>query len=495
MTGTPPSTGTAPGPRGAPRPRRTRQYTIAALVCCALTVPLTLGTASASGGAPAAGPAGGTRAAKTPKAPQWKLLHSEDFSKKLDPGHAAWSKETYAKPFDTIMDDNGKWYHNDYGDDWDAAFNSFATYRKEFKVGDGGWLTASLSGRDSDKDGKVDKEPSVTNGVEGGDTVAELKVPDLTGGAIFRPTQALPEQYRVEYKLKTIDFGGKRNGTIDYDNKINGYTKDGCKTQHPWGEGSNSPGWEGDASAPYCEWQDVREGNYGYNGYHYLSIVDFANPAPRNNHFWHYRRKVLMDSFAQHPDRVGTGTGGRVCDSKTNTYYDYKDSSFNTVNMWINGLPNWTPGKGGLAGNSQWFMTSCSGGAAEQQLSSAAELQPELMPNQDYTFAIERDSTGYTLEAGGNFARVGQKTLRFHRNFVVDNVPIWHYNVKASEYDGRFNNTLVQNDNNGSATWPDQWPKGSAYPDSFVIGDLYTNVYEGGASLTDIKLFVPKTKK
>ncbi|MFI6759840.1 hypothetical protein ACIBF5_11965 [Micromonospora sp. NPDC050417] len=33
-----------------------------------------------------------------------------------------------------------------------------------------------------------------------------------------------------------------------------------------------------------------------------LYSENFANPAPRNNHFWHYRRKVLMDSFSQHPD-------------------------------------------------------------------------------------------------------------------------------------------------------------------------------------------------
>ncbi|WP_381802635.1 hypothetical protein [Streptomyces niveus] len=52
----------------------------------------------------------------------------------------------------------------------------------------------------------------------------------------------------------------------------------------------------------------------------------------------------------------------------------------------------------------------------------------------------------------------------------------------------------MQNDHNGSSTWSDQWPAGSAYPDSFVIGDLYTNVYEGSASLTDIKMFVPKGK-
>lgn len=491
MTGTPMPGSSAPGssaPPSRPRPRRRQRYAVAALVCAALTVPLSLSTANA---APEA-PAGKKPTKPAAAAPRWKLLHSEDFAKPLDPGRTPWKKETYDHPFDTIMEDNGQWYHNDYGDDWDAAFDSFDTYRKDFKVGKDGWLTASLSARDADKDGTIENEPTITNGTEAGKSVAEMKVPNLTGGAIFRPTKALPDRYRVEYHLKTINFGGKRGGTIDYDDKVNGYTKDGCKTQHPWGEGSNSPGWEGDASAPYCEWQDVREGPYGYNGFHYLGIVDFADPAPRNNHFWHYRRKVLMDGFYVHPDRAATGGGGRVCDPATNTYVDYEDSNFNTVNMWINGLPNWTPGKGGLAGNSQWFMTSCSGGAAENQLSSAAELRPELMPNQDYTFAIERDATGYTLEATGTFARGGKRTLRFHRDFVVGNVPIWHYNVKAGEYDGAYNNTLVQNDNNGSASWPDQWPKGSAYPDYFVIGDLYTNVYEGDASVTDIKLYVPK---
>ena len=136
-------------------------------------------------------------------------------------------------------------------------------------------------------------------------------------------------------------------------------------------------------------------------------------------------------------------------------------------------------------------MTSCSGGVAERELSTAAELQPDLMPNEVYSFAIERNTTGYTLEASGNFARVGQHPLRIHRPFLFDNEPIWHYNSAASEYDGRFNASLVQNAAYGSTTWPNQWPAGSAYPDYFVIGDLYTNVYEGRASLTDIRRYVP----
>ena len=53
-----------------------------------------------------------------------------------------------------------------------------------------------------------------------------------------------------------------------------------------------------------------------------------------------------MDSFSQHQDRVGDSTGGRVCNSNTSQYYNYRDSNFNTVNMWISGLPDWTPRSG-----------------------------------------------------------------------------------------------------------------------------------------------------
>ncbi len=425
--------------------------------------------------------------------PGWQLLYSENFTTALNTNTAPWVRDTYASGFDTITDDPGLWYHNDYGSAWDTALASFHTYRKDVQFGQSGWLTASLSARDFNRDGVIESPPSITTQTLGAEKVATINVPESTGGAIFRPTNRLPDQYRIEYKLKTLDFGGKRGGTINYNGRVNGYSATGCKTQHPWGEGQNTPGWSGNAAAPYCEWQSVREGPYGYNGFHFLSIVDFANPAPRNNHFWHYHRKVLMDSFSQHPDRVGTGTGGRICNASTNTYYNNRDSNFNTVNMWISGMPNWNNGGGGLPGNSQWFMTSCSGGVAENQLSSAAELQPELMPNQFYSFAIERSATAYTLEVTGNFARSGQRTLRFTRPFVVNNVPIWHYNTTAAGYSGQFNGTLTQNDDHGTGSWPNQWATGSSYPDYFVIGDLYTNVYEGSASLTDIALYVPET--
>jgi hypothetical protein len=227
-----------------------------------------------------------------------------------------------------------------------------------------------------------------------------------------------------------------------------------------------------------------------------LTIADFPDPAPRNNHFWHIHRKVLIDAFAQHPDRVGVEAGGQVCNVETNEYYDYRDSNFNIVNMWISGLPSSNPSAGGLTGSAQRFMTPCNGGKATRGIQAAVELQPEQMPSEYYTFAIERNSTGYTMEVSGNFVRSGIRTVRLYRPFEVDGEPIWHYNTKPEEYDGRFNFDLVQDENwnFGSFTWPDQWPEGSSYPDSFVIGDLYTNAYEGVASVTDIKLFKAKPK-
>ena len=201
-----------------------------------------------------------------------------------------------------------------------------------------------------------------------------------------------------------------------------------------------------------------------------------------------------MDSFAQHPDRVGTGSGGRVCDPTTNTFYNYRDSTKNVVDMWINGLPNFRPGRGGITGNGQYFHTTCTGGTASNQASpsAAVEFRPEVMPNEDYLFAIERTATSYIQEVTGNFGHgVGVRTMRFERPFIVNNVPVWHYNNTPEQYNGQYNNTLHQTGIFKTQDWPNQWAAGSAYPDFPVIGDPYTDAGEGNAKIDSIKLFVP----
>jgi Collagen triple helix repeat (20 copies) len=438
---------------------------------------------------------GAAQAADPPSAGNWRLKYHETFDRPINADSKPWVRDDYVSSFDNVMDDASPWWANDYGQPWLNHLHSFTTWRKRVRFGQDDWLTASLTARDSQNNGTLDGEPSIrTEELPGHGMVARIDAPFYTSGAMIVPTHALPSQYRVEYRLKTLDFGGRRNGTILYDGKENGYRLDGrCRTQFPWPEGVNTPGWDSDPTRGICDWQEVGRGRYGYNGFHYMAIVDFDNPEPRNNHFWHYRRKVLMDGFAQHPDRVGSGSGGIVCNSATGEQYTYAESTYNTVNMWISGLPSFRPGRGGITGNSQRFITDCQGGVDRPSLASAAELQPELMPREDYTFAIERDATGYVMEVTGNFARAGRRTIRFHRDFVVNNQPIWHYNSSPEEYDGRYNSSLFQNGWLGTRQeLPNQWPRGSAYPDYFVIGDLYTNVYEGNARIDDIKLYVPK---
>jgi hypothetical protein len=432
-------------------------------------------------------------------AAEWALKYSEDFNTTVNTDASPWVKYNYDRPFDNIMDDNGDWWKNDYGEAaYTAALNSYDTYKKTVKLGQDGWLTAALSARDWAKDGTPDKTPTIrTTELAGQGNVLEINSPDSYDGAFITTSEKLPAQYRLEYHLKTLDFGGERNGSINYDGKSNGYTlvPGECKSQFPHAEGIGTPGWNSQITTNPCDYQSVTEGRYGYNAFHLLGIVDFAHPEPSNLHFWHYRRKILMDSFAQHPDRVGTGSGGRVCNPLTNAFYNYRDSTKNVVDMWINGLPNFRPGKGGITGNGQYFMTTCYGGAASNAASpaAAAEFRPEVMPNEDYVYAVERDATGYTEEVTGNFGHgVGVRTFRFHRDFIVNNVPIWHYNNSPDQYDGRYNNTLHQTGQTGkNQDWPNQWPAGSSYPDYPVIGDPYSDAGEGNAKLDSIKLFVP----
>ena len=124
-------------------------------IATALVLAVTAGVVASIGTSPTV--------ARAADPPGWTLQFSEDFTAPLNPGNAPWVRETYSAPFDTITDDAGQWYRNDYGPAWTTAFNSFSTYRKEFRVGTNGWLTASLSARDFNNDGVIESPPSITN--------------------------------------------------------------------------------------------------------------------------------------------------------------------------------------------------------------------------------------------------------------------------------------------------------------------------------------------
>ena len=223
--------------------------------------------------------------------------------------------------------------------------------------------------------------------------------------------------------LRTLDFGGQRNGSWDYpDGRVNGYQPGGCKTNHPWASGGNF-------SRPVCSWTDVRTDS---NGFYFLGIMDYPRPAPHNNVFVHTHRKVAMDGYNRY---AYTGAGSVNCDPAATMFEPYAAGTGNGVNMIFNTATRRYPSQPGT----EYLMDSECGLRTSGAVVSQAELRPELMPAETYRFAIEHANGGYTLEMSGTFARIGQATLRYRRAFVQDGLPIWHYNQTAAEYDGAFN--------------------------------------------------------
>ncbi len=408
----------------------------------------------------------------------WQLVQSETFSTSASDAGTSWTKD---------VDGAGGRYHVD-GYDNDGAYfdamggtafrsqlSTFGQYRKSVRLGSSGWLTAELAARDNNKDGKVDGAPSIRTVDLNGNPALLLSEPDHRGGVVLRSSDPLPAEYRVEMTLRTVEFGGMRDGSWDYpDGRINGYSPNGCKTNFPWAP-------SGDFSRKQCDWHNVRTDS---NGFYYLAITDYPRPAPRNNVFIHTHRKVAIDSYNRYKY---TGSGSVYCNPATRAYETYSSGTGNGINAIFNTSGRRYANQPGT----QYVMESECGTRTSGAIVSQAEIRPELLPSEFYRFAIERVDGGYTMEMTGTFRHIGKATLRYHRKFVQDGVPIWHYNQRADEYDGAYNATWTYTGSAGTYMHENTWPAGSAYPDYFMIGDPHTNFYEGRAHIDDIKLFVP----
>ncbi len=410
-------------------------------------------------------------------ATDWTLLRSMSFSTAVSDAGRRWvpSDDGPGSRYDVDgYDDDGGYFDAMGGADFRRQLGTFQTLRKRFAFGPGGWLTAEMSARDTNRDGRPDRPPRLRTERVAGNPSLLIDEPSHHGGVVIRSTEALPAQYRVEVRLRTIDFGGQRNGSWDYpDGRINGYSPAGCKTNHPWAH-------DGSVFAKQrCSWRDVRTDS---NGFYYLSVMDYPRPAPHNNVFIHTHRKVVMDGY----NRYKWTRDMLYCNPATKEYEPYYAGTGNGVNMIFP-----TAGRQNTVSPGTAYVIETECGTTNGPVVSAADLRPELLPDRPYRFAIERDATGYTLETSGVFAHVGRATLRYHRDFVEDGVPIWHYNQTAAEYDGSFNRDWSYTGDHGTYTDSDVWPAGSAYPDFFMIGDPHTNYYEGRAHIDDVKLFVP----
>ncbi|MFV2178434.1 hypothetical protein ACFHW2_24135 [Actinomadura sp. LOL_016] len=405
----------------------------------------------------------------------WRMVANESFDRHLDSGRQPWFRDGDgpSSPYNVDMYDNdGAYFDTVGGPAFREQLAKTETYRQSFTFGKRGWLTAELAARDADGDGRPDDPPTLTSGKG----VATMEEPGHQAGVVIRSTRDLPAEYRVEMTLRGLDFGGERNGVWDYpDGRINGYSPEGCKTNFPWASG-------GDFSRPECEWADVRTDS---NGFYYMSIMDYEQVAPRNNVFVHAHRKVAMDGYNRYDYE---GSGLRYCNPETGEYESYQAGTGNGVNaLFMTDDRRYATMPG-----TEYLMESECGYAKGGAIVSAVDMRPELLPERPYTFAVERRDGAYTMEMSGVFAHVGQATFRYTREFVEDGEPIWHYNQKPAEYDGRFNADWTWEGPGGTLVDRDTWPAGSAYPDRFMIGDPHMNFYEGRAKVDDVRLYVPR---
>lgn len=411
----------------------------------------------------------------------WELKYEEDFSEDLKVDDAAWVRDDYGEDspwyVDGELDDNGEFFHIKGGEDFERHLDSFWLMRKRAAFGEDDWLTADLAARDYSKTGEVEKPVTFNNvTLSNGEKGAKLDEPDYGGGGLIRSTEPLPPEYRIEYKLKTVDFGGMRDGSFEYDGKTNGIKDEGDKTNFPWKA-------SGDFDGP----SDPSNPNFGSvlgeNGFYFLAIVDYDDPAPHNNIFIHTHRKVGMDAY---------NVNGLWSDSYLITNPDTGDLyKYNSDKSTRNGINAFFMNGDEFKDHDMpynEFLIETEAGSNEGDIISAAEIQPELMPDEDYTFAVEKDETGYTMEMSGNFLHTGNKTLRYKRDFIEDDQPIFHYNNRPDQYDGEYDHVW----DDGEYKIDNTWPEGSAYPDYFIIGDPHITHYEGSASMTDIKLYVPE---
>lgn len=418
---------------------------------------------------------------------QWALVAQETFDNEFTTDTDDWTLDSGGR--------NSPWYIDDL-DDFGAVWKKISDpkfsenlstmniFRKRIEFGDGGWLTAEIAAQDKDANGIPDSNPKAFTVNVNGENALKLDEPSWDAGILIRPTKPLPSRYRVEVTLRKIDFGGKRNGSFEYNGKFNGYTEpDNCKTSFPWT-------WSGSLEKEKrCEYPSVKQ----ENGFYFLTILDHANPSPQGNIGIHTRRKVIIDGYFS--NTPGSQTQA-VCNPKTGKLYGMGQSTVNGVNaIFPTDYKN----------DGFFFRTQCGdfnvkdGSFGENNqykyIVTSAELQPELLPKESYTFAIERDEKGYTIEMEGPFLYSGYKKMRFSHKFVEGERAIWHYNQTIPEYDGKFDRPYKFVGYSGSYLMESIWPVGSAYPDSFIIGDPHLNYYEGSAIIDDIKMYVSRDNR
>ena len=410
-----------------------------------------LGKTGASGGAPA--PRSGAAAPAGPPGGAWRLVHRETFDAPFEEP-AGWTEDTHGddSPWNVgdAFDDDGVYFREKGGAAFEAGLASFRSFRKSFPYGEGGWLTVELYGRDEDKDGVPESGGRFV--AEGGKALLVSK--RHTDAALLRSTSALPARYRLRVTVSDVRFGGAESGSFEHGGKINGY--DGDESAGPW----RLPV---DGHPPPPAVTD--------NGVYFLCIVDYPRPAPHNNVFIHHHRKVVLDT----DNNFWQGhSWSKILIPGTEA--PVMDGSRYAGMVWLRG-DDWGSDR---VGND--FISWTTKGFYVDTV-----FADKYLPDETYTYTIERDGSGYMLSMEGRFAYGGQRRYEARRGFE-DAPPVWHYNQTAEEGPrGKYNQVRWY----GGQAY-ETWPADAAYPDFFILGDPHINFYEGSARFDDLELWLPE---
>ncbi len=390
------------------------------------------GTTGVGGGAGAAGGGGGTHtggAAGTAtgvagSGAGWRVMFEETFETTTLPT-PAWAADTYP---DTGFSDNGAFFRG-------RGVTPPTAYRASAPFSQSNWLTVESYSRAQTT--SIASLFSVAPDPAGGtNKVLRIASPAHTDATVVRPTQALPDRYRISLRVGYASFG---DGLSSGDN---GY--DGGETADPWLE-------DEDATAE--------------NGFYWLTILDTV-PRPHNNVYIHHHRKVVLDSDNNVPPWMEIWNGSRFIDSG--------EMPLMMIAIDGSGDGSETNGKPFVSyANNTW------------QPSGEIRAVNSYRPMTWYRASIERSGDQFTLEVSGNFRYGGMQT--YIATIDAAGRCVWHYNrqplaaaspcVDTSRYPSL-------------ASEPPLWPADVAWPDYFMFGDPHNNFYEGEVYYDDVRLEV-----
>ncbi len=134
---------------------------------------------------------------------------------------------------------------------------------------------------------------------------------------------------------------------------------------------------------------------------YFLCIVDFINPAPHNNVFWHHHRKVVMDTDN---NNYSGGAWSEVWNPQQQRFEE--NGNHYTALIWLRGDDFGSDNNGNRF--SSWTT---------QGWQYGAKFIVKFLADETYVFTIERNQDAYMMSISGKFFYSGQRTYSKVKQF------------------------------------------------------------------------------